>query len=178
MPDVRLAPLYVPAPGDRDGAGTKPRAGWRWSTKLMLVLGVLLALVLLAFWAWVHQVRGDNPRDEAAFLETVSADYRAPMQQKLVGTDAILLAEGDAACGWLDDQPRAFWRTDDKYRYDALLDRYLATDATDLPAWFSMPADNSVRRQITMAAWGHLCGASWRFHQPHPVPNPFSSVGD
>ena len=83
------------------------------------------------------------------------------------------VAEGDAACDWLREQPYALWRHDPEYRELVVYERYVRQVESHLPAWGDELPD---RRSVTGAAWTHLCPAEWELRQPRR--NPFAPKPD
>jgi hypothetical protein len=88
--------------------------------------------------------------------------------------DRAVVAEGDRGCDWLGDQAKALWRTDAKYRFDALLERYADTPVVDASLRAPHFSLRSTRMVIAGRAWIWLCGATWEFHKPHYI---FSDPG-
>ena len=87
-------------------------AHMRWVRRgLVVVLGVVV-LVTLVGAAWVGAVNLKNSRDESAFIKNLDHSVSGnlcescPIIWKFPPVDDdFLIAEGDRACAWLQDQP-------------------------------------------------------------------------
>jgi hypothetical protein len=127
---------------------------------VLFVAGTMVAL-------WIKY-----PRDERAFLHHV---HRSVWDEGWVfdgADDAFLLAEGEKACTWLQDQPFAWWRRGAEWSNQARITQYLDQTAVDGDEWSFSGGDLQDKRAVVAAqAWLRLCGASMELREPH---NPFS----
>ena len=126
-------------------------------------------MAVLAGPAAVFGVKVAHPRDEDGYLAYL-AQYGDPDTSgpvPVLPPAADLIAEGDAACDWLGEQPYALWRTDPTYRYSALYDRHRQNDAGREPRWGTAPPGTG---NVTTAAWSYLCAAEWELRQPRHRP--------
>jgi hypothetical protein len=122
-----------------------------------MVIGLAVAVVL-AGPVVVFGVHVTHPRDEDGYLAYLARygdpDTAGPVPA--LPPTADLIAEGDAACDWLREQPFALWRTNPECRYPALYGRYRRHDAGRVPRWGTAPPGTG---NATTAAWHYLCAA-------------------
>ncbi|MCW3817893.1 hypothetical protein ONA91_25925 [Micromonospora sp. DR5-3] len=141
--------------------------------RLRAMLGLAVAGVLAVPVA-VLGVHVTHPRDEDEYLAHLKqyGDLQSDRPLEVLPPTADLIAEGDAACDWLREQPYALWRHDPDYRESAVFARYLRNLGDRSPKWGdALPGLGSVAG----AAWGYLCPADWELRQPrrHPfTPKP------
>ena len=135
---------------------------------LRIALGLAVAGVLAAP-ATVLGVHVTHPRDESGYVAYLK-QYGDPQGDRPVAVlppTADLLAEGDAACDWMREQPYALWRTDSQYRLLAVHERYKQHVADRSPRWGT---DLPEMGPVTTAAWEYLCPAEWELRQPRRDP--------
>jgi hypothetical protein len=147
----------------------------------MTVLGMVVLVTGLAA-GWVASVKADNSRDEATFIRNLDHSVRGnlcagcPMLWKLAPVDDdLLIAEGDRACDWLRDQPYPWWSRAERFTYDGLMSRYLATHPVPDATWSTGTLRPEYRSIVVGEAWHELCGDTFELHQPH---NPFNRPED
>ncbi len=135
------------------------------------VVSALAVTALLALPVTVVGVHVTHPRDEDGYLAYLKqyGDRQNGRPLAVLPPTADLVAEGDAACDWLREQPYALWRHDPEYRELVVYERYVRQVENRLPAWGDELPD---RRSVTGAAWTHLCPAEWELRQPRR--NPFA----
>lgn len=140
--------------------------------RLRIVLGLAVAGVLAAPVTLLG-VHVTHPRDEDSYLAYLK-QYGGMESRPLpvLPPTADLLAEGDAACDWMREQPYALWRTGPEFRHLPLHQRYLRHVGDRSPSWGSHPRVGTV----TAAAWEHLCPAEWELRQSRR--NPFAPKPD
>ena len=131
---------------------------------LIAVGAVLAALLVTSIW-----VRAVHPRDEADFLLAVQGDPSTGLASVLPNLeDDDIVAEGDFACRWLDQQDRALWNHGRWWNRDDVLDRYIEQTRPVIPGVWGAPSVWPVTRyEVADAAWSQLCGGTWWWHRPH-----------
>jgi hypothetical protein len=102
-----------------------------------------------------------HPRDEAAYLKYVVqyGDYHGKSLSAPPPSE-VLIKAGDHACDWLQGQPTALWRTDQRYRINSLFPVYRDEMST---------ADRDLPKSIPAGAWEYLCPATKVFIGPHDM---------
>ncbi|MEU7574244.1 hypothetical protein [Micromonospora sp. NPDC049240] len=142
---------------------------------LRTVLGLAVAGVLAVALTVVLGVHVTHPRDEDGYLAYLRqyGDRQSDEPLPTLPPTADLIAEGDAACGWLREQPYALWRHDRRYRELVVHQRYLDHLGDRAPRWGSALPDLA---SVAGAAWSHLCAADRELRQPRR--NPFAPRPD
>jgi hypothetical protein len=122
-----------------------------------------MALVVLAI-AGLLTVLLSHPRDVDGYLSYLkkygNPHSAGPVAQLPPGDQ--LLAEGDAACAWLGEQPRALWNTEGN-SIGEYVTRYLDDTGGSVPAW---GAGVPGRGSVAIAAWNYLCEGWWEVVGP------------
>ncbi|MFI6133142.1 hypothetical protein [Micromonospora sp. NPDC051141] len=141
---------------------------------LRTVLGLAVAGVL-AVPLTVLGVHVTYPRDEDGYLALLRqyGDRQSGEPLRTLPPTADLIAEGDAACEWLREQPYALWRHDRRYREMVVYQHYLDQVGDRPPRWGSALPDLA---SVAGAAWSHLCAADRELRQPRR--NPFAPKPD
>lgn len=85
--------------------------------------------------------------------------------------DDFLIAEGDRACAWLEDQPYPLWRRGERFSFDGLISRYRRENPMDDALWRGQSLRPGMRATVVGAAWRDLCGDAWALREPR---NPFN----
>ncbi|WP_174527761.1 hypothetical protein [Micromonospora maritima] len=136
--------------------------------RLRVALGVAVAGALVAP-ATVLGAHLAHPRDVDGYLAYLEryGDPGSDRPVPVLPPAADLVAEGEVACDWMRDQPYALWRTDSRYHFQAVYERYEQHVAGRSPRWgAALPGMTSV----ATAAWAHLCPAEWELRQPRRRP--------
>ena len=148
---------------------------------LVAVLGAAVLPTLLVS-GWVVGVKLQHTRNEAAFIRDLDHSVRGnlckgcPMLWKFPPVDdQFLISEGDRACAWLHDQPYPLWSRAEKFTYDGLMRRYLATNPVSKATWSEGTLRPDYRPFVVGEAWHELCGDTLRLREPH---NPFNRPAD
>ncbi|MFC8851016.1 MULTISPECIES: hypothetical protein [unclassified Micromonospora] len=136
--------------------------------RLRVVLGLVVAAVL-AVPVTVVGVHVVHPRDEDGYLAYLKryGDPNSDAPLPVLPPAADLLAEGDAACDWMREQPYALWRTEPQYHSVAVHERYLQHIAGRSPSWGADPPEIAL---VVAGAWAHLCPADRELRQPRRSP--------
>ncbi|WFE38087.1 hypothetical protein [Micromonospora sp. WMMD998] len=136
--------------------------------RLWVMVGLAVAGVLAVPVA-VLGVHVTHPRDEDGYLAYLRqyGNRQSDEPLRVLPPTADLIAEGDAACDWLREQPYALWRHDRRYREMVVYQRYLTQVGDRPPRWGNELPDQD---SVTGGAWHHLCPADWELRQPrwHP----------
>ncbi|MFI5834709.1 hypothetical protein ACIA5A_13635 [Micromonospora sp. NPDC051300] len=142
--------------------------------RLRIVCGLALAGVL-ALPVAVLGVHVAHPRDEDGYLAHLKqyGDRQTDQPLRVLPPTADLVAEGDAACDWLREQPYALWRHDARYGELAVYERYLDEVGDRPPTWGAALPD---LRSVTGGAWTYLCPADRELREPRR--NPFAPKPD
>lgn len=161
--------LRDPSPAAAGGGHAPP--GWRWLLVRVIAASVVLAVVSVV--GVVALVRSQHPRDEQTFLYYVGYSSSTNGEWDLEGVDErFVVAEGDRACRWLQDQPYALYRRGGRWAHPAVLARYLHEAGAPAEQWTRGPrAPGFYRQVIAGQAWANLCGADWELRETH---NPFN----
>ncbi len=149
----------------------KHRSGWFRRAAKPVAAGVILVLAVgLAVVAFVHV---QHPRDEEAFLSYVHESSAVGGRYDFEGVDDdFLIAEGDAACRWLQEQPLALYRRGGEWTMGSVLDRFTQESGLPSDAWdFGHQTMQANREVVAGLAWSFLCGASRELRETH---NPFN----
>ncbi len=148
-----------------------------------MILLLLVALPVLAGGAYVINARASNPRDEDAFIRRLGSQFVSGGcndKTKACRTwdstfeavdDAFLIAEGDKACAWLEQQPYPWWRRGDEFSFEGLISRYGKENPINRSDWTQGRLRIELRRVVVARAWNDLCGAEWNLREPK---NPFN----
>jgi hypothetical protein len=128
-----------------------------------IVGAVLMALVVLAI-AGLLTVLLSHPRDADGYLSYLKkyGEHRSvgPVAQLPPGDQ--LLAEGDAACAWLGEQPRALWHAEGN-SIGEYVTRYLDDTSGSVRASGSGVSRRGI---VAIAAWNYLCEGWWQVVGP------------
>jgi hypothetical protein len=138
--------------------------------KLKLVLVGILASMAAIVGGTLLTVYFTHPRDDAGYLTSLHDSGTGQAWRKAFSTqtDGYFLLQAEDACGWLDDQGMALWRTSDWYQLSSLTKRYgLTADEQDQDLWGSMPDARKARALIAEHAFENICGATYELHRPH-----------
>ncbi|MCZ7436046.1 hypothetical protein O7598_06560 [Micromonospora sp. WMMC241] len=135
----------------------------------MAVAGVLAAPVAVL---WVHVT---HPRDEDGYLAYLKqyGNRQSDEPLEVLPPTADLIAEGDAACDWLREQPYALWRQDPRYGELAVYRRYLDQIGDRSPRWGGALPDLD---SVAGGAWNYLCAADRELRERRR--NPFAPQPD
>ncbi|MFI0795801.1 hypothetical protein ACH4OY_24425 [Micromonospora rubida] len=138
----------------------------RMRMRIALVLAVLGVLAGPVAVLGVHAL---HPRDEDGYLAYLKqyGDPHSYDPVPVLPPAGDLIAEGDAACSWMREQPYALWRADSQYHFQAVFGRYLR-HAADRP--LSWGGAIPKQEQVTAAAWAYLCPADWELREPRRRP--------
>ena len=134
--------------------------------KPLLAVAVTTVILLAICGSYVGGVHLTHRRDEDAFMRYIAdnATIDSGAASQTLPPRAVLVAEGQRACDWLNGQPHALWRTGERYKPQVLMNRYVTIA-------LARSAPSQVLPEVPVvvsAAWKYLCSASVELRRPLP----------